>query len=74
MTMLHDLEHPVVSEVNRKGYINVLNQQECGGIDVYGDEVLSGDSVVYDGDVMILADNLERYLSENYDFTFRTVD
>jgi hypothetical protein len=72
--MLHDLEHPLISEINRKGYINVLNQPECGGIDVYGDEMLSGDSVVYDGDVLILADNLERYLSENYDFKFQTVE
>jgi hypothetical protein len=72
--MLRDLEHPVISEVNRKGYINVLNQPECCGIDVFGDEVLSGDSIVFDGDEIILMDNLERYLSENYDFKFQTIE
>jgi hypothetical protein len=72
--MLHDLEHPAIYSVNRTGYVNISNQPECCGFDVFGDEVLSGDSVVFDGDEMILIENLERYLSENYDFKFQTIE
>lgn len=72
--MLHDLEHPSITQVNRSGYANAVQQSECCGIDVFGDEVLSGDSVVFDGDEMILMDNLERYLAENYDFKFQTIE
>jgi hypothetical protein len=74
MTMLHDLEHPTISEVNRTGYVNVVQQLEYAGKDIFGCEVLSGDSVVFDGDEMILLDNLEHYLAENYDFKFQTIE
>jgi archaeosine-15-forming tRNA-guanine transglycosylase len=74
MTMLHDLEHPSIVQVNRTGYANVVQQPEYAGKDVFGHEVLSGDSVVFDGDEMILLDNLERYLAENYDFKFQTIE
>jgi hypothetical protein len=72
--MLHDLEHPSITTVNRTGYINVSMQPEHCGTDAYGTEVLNGDDVVLDGDVMILKDNLERYLAENYDFKFQTIE
>jgi hypothetical protein len=74
MIMLHDLEHPSITEVNRTGYANLVSQPEHAGTDVFGDEVLAGDDVVFDGNEMILKDNLERYLSEYYDFKFQTID
>lgn len=70
------LEHPIVSQINKtgypKGFENIVQQQECCGIDYYECEILSGDEVVeFDGE-LILKDNLERFLSEELGFTFRT--
>jgi hypothetical protein len=69
-----DLEHPSITEVNRKGYIGLANQSEHAGTDVYGTEILSGDDVAIDGNEMILKDNLEKYLYEVYGITFQTID
>lgn len=68
------LEHPMVSRINRTGYPeNVIKQPECAGIDYFGSEVLEGDEIVeYDGE-LILKENLERFLTEVLDFTFKTV-
>jgi hypothetical protein len=68
------LEHPQVTEINRKGFLNTCAQPEHMGNDFFGDEILVGDSVVeYDGEI-ILKDNLERFLSEEMDFVFKTAD
>lgn len=67
------LEHPKINEMNRKGYLNALNQPECCGIDFNGNEVLEGDSIVLlpNGE-MILEDDLEDYLIEELGFHFVT--
>ncbi|MEH7355112.1 hypothetical protein V7150_16260 [Neobacillus drentensis] len=68
------LEHPAISQVNRTGYPNVVNQPEHFGKDIFGVEILLGDDYVeYDGD-LILLDNLQRYLAEHMDFEFKTAD
>ncbi|MBO0959528.1 hypothetical protein J1P26_07250 [Neobacillus sp. MM2021_6] len=77
------MEHPIISEINRTGYPrelsgveNVVTQPECNGIDVFGDEILEGDSVVFDQDngEVILTENLERYLLEYCNFKFTTAE
>lgn len=66
------LEHPAITEMNRKGFVNVLNQPECQGLDYFGNELLSGDDVVeYDGEV-VLRDDLYKFL-EAIGFTFKTL-
>jgi hypothetical protein len=74
MIMLHDLEHPIVSEVNRKGYLGLASQPEYAGLDYFGSELLPDDDVAIDGDVIILKDNLERYLYDVYGITFKTIE
>jgi hypothetical protein len=73
-TMLRDLEHPVISEVNRKGYLGLAAQPEHAGFDYFGCEILSDDQIAIDGDVIILKDNLERYLYDVYDIAFKTIE
>lgn len=70
------LEHPDITRTLRTGYPEGLriNQTEHYGIDYFGDEILIGDDVVIDEAEIILKDNLERYLSEEYGFQFKTVD
>jgi hypothetical protein len=68
-----DLQHPMVSQINKTGYPNTVNQPEHWGDDYFGAEILEGDDVVeYDGEV-ILKDNLEKFLSE-LGFVFKTAD
>jgi hypothetical protein len=56
------IEHPAVTEYNRKGYLNVLAQNECCGIDWFGFEILSGDEIVeFDGEI-VLKEYLEDFL------------
>lgn len=57
------------------GIENVVAQPEHFGIDVQGNEVLVGDSIVLlpDGE-MILEENLEDYLIEELGFEFKTAE
>lgn len=69
-----DLQHPDITRTLKTGYPNVVEQSEFFGFDVFGDEILVGDDYVeYDGS-LILMDNLERFLSEEMDFVFKTAD
>lgn len=71
------LEHPIIASINRTGYPeNMVAQPEHCGIDFFSDEILAGDEVVYDEEQkeVILKDNLERYLAEQYGFTFKTIE
>jgi hypothetical protein len=69
------LEHPTVTEINRFGYPKeMLEQPEHFGTDFFGDEVLVGDDYVeIDGEI-ILMDNLDRFLSEQLGFEFKTAE
>lgn len=71
-----DLEHPIVTKVNKTGYANLVAQPEHFGTDYFGNEVLKGDSVVIDpsNGEMILEDSLEDYLIEVKGFQFKTAD
>ncbi|AOH53327.1 hypothetical protein ABE28_003105 [Peribacillus muralis] len=71
-----DLEHPIVTEVNKTGYANLVAQPEHFGTDYFGNEVLIGDSVVLDpsNGEMVLEDSLEDYLIEVKGFQFKTAD
>lgn len=67
-------DHPVIEQIEKTGYPNMVAQPEHRGIDYLGDEILAGDEVVIDGEETILQSNLEEYLTEMYGFTFKTVD
>ncbi|PJN91016.1 YqaI family protein [Bacillus sp. mrc49] len=71
-----DIEHPIVTEVNKTGYANLVAQPEHFGTDYFGNEVLIGDSVVIDSSngELILEDSLEDYLIEVKGFQFKTAD
>lgn len=66
------IEHPIIAELNRKGYAGATDQ-ECWGTDYYGELIVSGDDVAEFGGDIVLKDNLERYLSEIWDFKFYTM-
>ncbi|MEX3715414.1 hypothetical protein ABFV99_23870 [Cytobacillus horneckiae] len=66
------MDHPLVTQIERTGYPNMIDQPEHAGIDFFGDEILDGDEIVeYDGE-LVLVDNLNRYLSEEMGFEFKT--
>jgi hypothetical protein len=67
------LEHPVVSELNRKGFVGAEYSAHAG-TDYFGTEILVNDDIAIDGDVIILKDNLERYLYDVYGITFQTIE
>lgn len=70
---MRDIEHPDITQVNKKGYQNLMAQPEHFGIDFFGDEVLIGDEVVItQEDELVLKTNLERYLHEINGFSFIT--
>ena len=61
-----------MTQIERTGYPNMIDQPEHAGIDFFGDEILDGDEfVVYDGE-LVLVDNLNRYLAEEMGFEFKT--
>lgn len=67
------IEHPIITELNRKGYVGATDQ-ECWGKDYYGELIVTGNDVVeFDGDI-VLKDNLERYLTEVWNFKFHTME
>jgi hypothetical protein len=56
------LEHPAISEMNKKGYLGGDNMS-CGS-DVFGFEILAGDEIVeFDGEV-VLKEHLEDFLKD----------
>lgn len=66
------LEHPQISEINRKGYVNSMNQPEHMGRDYFNNELVSGDDVVeFEGEV-VLRDQLDDFL-QALGFTFKTL-
>lgn len=66
------MEHPLVTQIERTGYPNMIEQPEHIGIDFFGDEILDGDEFVEYEDELILIDNLNRYLVEEMGFQFKT--
>lgn len=70
-----DLEHPLITQVNRTGYVNLVAQAEHAGTDINGNEVLVGDSIVLlpNGE-MVPENDLEDYLIEHLGWVFKTAD
>jgi hypothetical protein len=70
------LQHPVISQIEKQGYPNMVSQPEHNGIDFFGEEILAGDSIVIDPDngEVILEENLEDYLIEKCKFHFTTAE
>ncbi|OIK13560.1 hypothetical protein BIV60_13775 [Bacillus sp. MUM 116] len=70
-----DLEHPLITRVNRIGYANVVAQPEHFGTDVMGNEIVIGDSyIVLPNGELLLESNLEDYLIEKLNWEFKTAD
>jgi hypothetical protein len=59
------IEHPAITEMNRKGYLNALNQPECCGIDWFGWEILTSDEIVEFNGETVLKEHLEDFLKAN---------
>lgn len=58
------LEHPQITEMNRKGYLGASEQPESCGTDVFGFEILAGDPIVeYNGET-VLKEHLEDFLKD----------
>lgn len=68
------MEHPVITQMNRKGYANMITQPEHAGIDYFDTEILAGDEIIEDNGEVVLKENLERYLAEVYGFQFRMAE
>jgi Hypothetical protein Yqai len=70
------LEHPEITQVNRIGYVNMVTQSEHAGVDYFGTEILIGDEIVTDDNTgeVVLKDDLEKYLEEEYGFKFTTAE
>jgi hypothetical protein len=64
------LEHPAISEMNKKGYLGGREDMATKK-DWFGFDIDPGDEVVeFDGDI-VLKENLEEYLKAN-GFEFKT--
>jgi hypothetical protein len=72
---LPDLEHPLITQVNRTGYANAVAQPEHFGTDVMDHEILTGDTyiVLPDGE-LLLESNSEDYQIEVLGWVFKTAD
>ncbi|PFL01189.1 hypothetical protein COJ01_12065 [Priestia megaterium] len=70
------LEHPEITQVNRTGYVNMVAQPEHAGVDYFGTEILIGDEIVTDDNTgeVVLKEDLEKYLEEEYGFKFTTAE
>jgi hypothetical protein len=70
------LEHPEITQVNRTGYVNMVAQSEHAGVDYFGTEILMGDEIVTDDNTgeVVLKEDLEKYLEEEYGFKFTTAE
>ncbi len=68
-----DIQDPVITEIEKTGYPNMVAQPEHNGTDINGNEILTGDSIVLlpNGET-ILEENLEDYLIEELGFQFIT--
>lgn len=57
------LEHPAITEMNKKGFIGPVEQKSCGS-DYFGFDIEPGDEVVeFDGDI-VLKEHLEEFLKD----------
>jgi Hypothetical protein Yqai len=68
-----DMDHPMIMQIERYGYPENLSEQtEHCGTDFFGDEILEGDEVIEDQEAgeLVLKENLEKYLNEEYGFKF----
>ncbi|MDF2056330.1 YqaI family protein [Priestia megaterium] len=70
------LEHPMITQIERTGYPNMVAQSEHAGIDYFGNEILIGAEIVTDDNTgeVVLKEDLEKYLEEEYGFKFTTAE
>ncbi|RBN38427.1 hypothetical protein DMN50_25450 [Priestia megaterium] len=54
----------------------MIAQSEHAGVDYFGTEILIGDEIVTDDNTgeVVLKDDLEKYLEEEYGFKFTTAE
>ena len=68
-----DIQHPMITQIEKNGYPNMVDQEEHFGIDIMGDEVLVGDDYIEfpDGEIL-LESNIDDYLIEMLGCEFKT--
>ena len=69
-----NIEHPVITRTMETGYANMISQPEHVAVDVMGDEVLVGDSIIELNGEIILESNLEDYLIERLGAQYKTAE
>jgi hypothetical protein len=67
------LDHPHITEMNRKGFLGKAPVRVSCGQDVFGFEILPGDEVIEHNGELILKENLRDYL-EDLDFVFKVAE
>lgn len=72
--MSFDIEHPMITQIEKTGYPNLMAQPEHAGFDFFSDQIIAGDDIVEIDGETILSENLERFLSEKYDAKFTTAE
>lgn len=65
------MDHPMIEQIERTGYANLVKQPDHNGFDAFGDEIMVGETIYLVGDEAVLEDNLERYLVEMLGFEIR---
>lgn len=61
------LEHPLVTQINRRGYpLSLVERKEDKVFDFFGDEITGNEKFYdFDGDLVLL-DNLDKFLTEEF--------
>lgn len=72
---MEHIEHPMVTQINKTGYPNIVAQPEHFGTDIMDTEILTGDSYIeLPNGELLLETNLEDYLIKVKGFVFKTAD
>lgn len=65
------LQHPMITQIERTGYPNMMAQPEHAGSDFYGTEIFSNDDIInLPNGEMLHEDNLDDYLIEELSVEF----
>ncbi len=72
---MRDIEHPMITQIEKTGYPNMVAQPEHCGTDIMDSEILVGDTYIeLPNGESLLESNLEDYLIEFLGFQFKTAD
>lgn len=73
-------DHPMIQQIERTGYprsylpVDEEPKQTMPEVDYYGSKIIEGEKyIVVDGDI-VLMENLERFLSEEWHLEFKVAE